>query len=50
MEPALLPPAPAAQVYLGRTASFVVEMQAAGPDLEPLLVSEWPAKDKEAPS
>jgi hypothetical protein len=52
-------------LYLGRTASFVVEMQAAGPavvearverlalvfeDLKPLLVSEWPENYKEAPS
>jgi glucosylglycerate synthase len=52
-------------LYLGRTASFVVEMQAAGPaevearvenlalvfeELKPLLVSEWPARNKEASS
>jgi hypothetical protein len=52
-------------LYLGRTASFVVEMQAAGPavvearverlalvfeKLKPLLVSEWPENYKEAPS
>jgi hypothetical protein len=52
-------------LYLGRTASFVVEMQGAGPaeveerverlalvfeTLKPLLVAEWPADDKETPS
>ncbi|HKZ05902.1 MAG TPA: glycosyl transferase family 2 [Methylomirabilota bacterium] len=52
-------------LYLGRTASFVVEMQSAGPPevearveqlalvfeaLKPLLVAEWPASDKEVSS
>ena len=52
-------------LYLGRTASFVVEMQSAGPaevearmeslalvfeELKPLLVSEWPVKEKETAS
>ncbi len=75
MVPAHLPPATEAQVraigtadpprHLGRCASFVVEMQGAGPDevearveplalvfeaLKPLLVAEWPTADKEASS
>ena len=52
-------------LYLGRTASFVVEMQSAGPaevearmeslalvfeHLKPLLVAEWPVKEKETVS
>jgi glucosylglycerate synthase len=52
-------------LYLGRTASFVVQMQSAGPAevearverlalvfeaLKPLLVAEWPASDKEVSS
>src|SRR4029453_4266778 len=52
-------------LYLGRTASFVVEMQSAGPaevearmeslalvfeHLKPVLVAEWPVKEKETVS